>query len=125
MTSRSGSNKGPVGPSNRSLQVFFLTHLTHALDHPPDDLALRLAVTSLCLFGSAGRFDGSNAWILLGLNLCTSQTTTVLLCRNPELLAERRNARAAKNWDKPIVFIVVLLGPVATWNTAGLDIRFH
>ena len=66
-----------------------------------------------------------NAWILLGLNFCTSITTTVLLGRDPELDAERRNIRAGKNWDKPIVFVVVLLGPVATWITAGLDARFH
>lgn len=88
-------------------------------------IILSLAVTSLCLLGSAGRLDWSNAWILLGLNLCASLTTTALLRRDPELLAERRNAKAGKRWDKPIVFIVVLLGPVATWITAGLDIRFH
>ena len=45
--------------------------------------------------------------------------------RQTELLAERRNARAGKSWDKPIVFIVVLLGPMAAWITTGLDTRFH
>ncbi len=48
-----------------------------------------------------------------------------MLWRDSELQAERRNAKAGKSWDKPIVFIVVLLGPVATWITAGLDTRFH
>jgi protein-S-isoprenylcysteine O-methyltransferase Ste14 len=51
--------------------------------------------------------------------------TTALLWRNPELLAERSNIKAGKSWDKAIVGIVVLLGPVATWITAGLDTRFH
>lgn len=88
-------------------------------------IILSLAVTSLSLFGSAGRLNWLNAWILLALNLCASVTTTLLLWRDPELLAERRNARAGKSWDKPIVFIVVLLGPVATWITAGLDARFY
>lgn len=45
--------------------------------------------------------------------------------RDPELRAERANTKAGKSWDKPIVFTVVLLGPVATWITAGLDTRFH
>lgn len=84
-----------------------------------------LAITSVCLFGSAGRLDWSNAWVLVGLNFASSIASTALLSRNPELLAERSNIKAGKRWDKPIVGIVVLLGPMATWITAGLDIRFH
>jgi protein-S-isoprenylcysteine O-methyltransferase Ste14 len=67
----------------------------------------------------------SNAWVLLGLNFAASMTSTILLSRDPELLAERSNVKAGKNWDKPIVGIVVLLGPVVTWITAGLDTRLH
>src|SRR5690348_10655171 len=84
-----------------------------------------LAITSACLFGSAGRFDWAHAWVLLGLNLAASVASTALLWRNPELLAERSNVKAGKSWDKPIVGFTVLLGPVATWITAGLDTRFH
>jgi protein-S-isoprenylcysteine O-methyltransferase Ste14 len=84
-----------------------------------------VAITSVCLFGSAGRLDWSNAWVLLGLNFAASTATTALLWRNTELLAERSNIRAGKNWDKAIVGITVLLGPVAIWITAGLDTRFH
>lgn len=84
-----------------------------------------LAITSLCLFGSAGRLDWSNAWVLLGLNFAASMASIALLWRNSELLAERRNVKAGKRWDKMIVPLVVLLGPVAIWITAGLDTRFH
>lgn len=84
-----------------------------------------VAITSVCLFGSVGRLDWLNAWVLLGLNFVASIVTTALLWRNPELLAERSNIKAGKSWDKAIVGIVVLLGPMATWITAGLDIRFH
>jgi protein-S-isoprenylcysteine O-methyltransferase Ste14 len=84
-----------------------------------------LAVPSLCLFGSSGQLCWSNAWILLGLYFGASITNTVLLWRDSALRAERRNTKAGKSWDKPIVFIVVLLGPSATWITAGMDIRFH
>lgn len=84
-----------------------------------------VAITSVCLFGSVGRLDWLNAWVLLGLNFVASIVTTALLWRNPELIAERSNIKAGKSWDKAIVGIVVLLGPMATWITAGLDTRFH
>ncbi len=84
-----------------------------------------LAITSVCLFGSSGRLNWPNAWVLLGLNFAASVASTALLSRNPDLLAERSNIKAGKSWDKPIVAVVVLLGPVATWTTAGLDTRFH
>ena len=84
-----------------------------------------LAITSACLFGSVGRWDWTNAWVLLGLNFAASIASTALLWRNPELQAERSNIKAGKSWDKLIVAFVVLLGPVATWITAGLDTRFH
>jgi len=48
-----------------------------------------------------------------------------LLWRHTELLAERSNVKAGKSWDKAIVGVTVLLGPVATWITAGLDTRYH
>ena len=63
--------------------------------------------------------------MLLGLNFAASLTSTALLSRNPELLAERSNVKAGKSWDKPLVGFMVLVGPVATWVTAGLDTRFH
>lgn len=88
-------------------------------------VAFSLAITAVCLFGSVGRLDWPNAWVLLGLNFAASIATTALLWRNPELLAERSNIKAGKSWDKVIVAIAVLLGPVATWITAGLDTRFH
>jgi len=84
-----------------------------------------LAVTSACLFGACGRLDWPNAWVLLGINFAASVASTALLWRSPGLLAERSNTKAGKSWDKPIVLVVVLLGPVATWITAGLDVRFH
>ena len=88
-------------------------------------IVFSLVITSACLFGSAGRLDWPNAWILLGINFAASLSSTVLLSRNPGLLAERSNVKAGISWDKPIMAIAVLLGPVATWITAGLDNRFN
>jgi len=82
-----------------------------------------LTITAVCLLGPAGRLDWSNAWVLLGLSLATGVAFTV--GRNSELAAERRNVKAGKSWDKVLVGITVLLGPMAVWITAGLDYRFH
>jgi protein-S-isoprenylcysteine O-methyltransferase Ste14 len=77
----------------------------------------------MCLFGAAGRLDWPKAWVLLGLSLATGLAFTA--GRDPELAAERRNVHAGKSWDKVLVGISVLLGPMAVWITAGLDERFH
>ena len=82
-----------------------------------------LGITTACLFGSAGRLNWSHAWVLLGLSFIAGLAVTV--GRSPELAAERRNIKAGKSWDKVIVSITVLLGPMSLWITAGLDGRFH
>jgi protein-S-isoprenylcysteine O-methyltransferase Ste14 len=85
-----------------------------------------LAVTATCLFGSAGRLDWPNAWVLLALSFASGVVSTAVLWNNPDLMAERTtNAKAGKSWDKVIVAFCVLFGPMATWITAGLDARFH
>jgi protein-S-isoprenylcysteine O-methyltransferase Ste14 len=86
-------------------------------------ICFSLAITAACLFGSAGRLDWSNAWVLLGLSFITGLAFSV--GRDPELAAERRNVNAGKSWDKVLAGITVLLGPMAVWIIAGLDERFH
>ena len=82
-----------------------------------------LTITAVCLFGAAGRQDWPKAWVLLGLSLATGLAFTA--GRDPELAAERRSVQRGKSWDKVLVGITVLLGPMAVWITAGLDERFH
>jgi protein-S-isoprenylcysteine O-methyltransferase Ste14 len=84
-----------------------------------------LVLTAACLFSSAGRLAWPNAWALLTLNFIASLASTVVMSRNPELLAERSNVKAGKSWDKALIGIGVLLGPMAIWITAGLEARFH
>jgi protein-S-isoprenylcysteine O-methyltransferase Ste14 len=86
-------------------------------------ICFSLLITAACLFASAGHLDWSNAWLLLSLSLISGLAFT--LGRSPELAAERRNVKAGKSWDKLLVGITVLLGPMAMWITAGLDHRFH
>jgi protein-S-isoprenylcysteine O-methyltransferase Ste14 len=94
-----------------------------AIVKPLVSVCFSLAITAGCLFGSAGRLNWSNAWVLLGLSFIAGLAFTV--GRSPELAAERRNVKAGKSWDKVIVSITVLLGPMSLWITAGLDDRFH
>lgn len=88
-------------------------------------LVFSFLVTAACLFGSVGSFNWPNAWLLLSINFAAGLAALVVLWRSPDLVAERSNMKAGKSWDKPLVFIVVLLGPAATWITSGLDVRFH
>lgn len=85
-------------------------------------ISIPLIITAICLFASAGRFDWPGAWALLILSLLSGLAMT--LGRDRELSAERRNVKEGKSWDKLLVAITVLLGPMATWITAGLDQRF-
>jgi protein-S-isoprenylcysteine O-methyltransferase Ste14 len=94
-----------------------------AIVKPLFPICFSLAITAMCLFGAAGRMDWSNAWVLLGISLASGLAFTV--GRSPELSAERRNVKEGKSWDKVLVGITVLLGPMAMWITAGLDARFR
>lgn len=87
-------------------------------------LVFSFLVTAGCLFGSAGSFNWRNAWLLLAINFAAGLAALAVLWRTPDLLAERNNIKAGRSWDKPLVFIVVFLGPAATWITSGLDVRF-
>jgi protein-S-isoprenylcysteine O-methyltransferase Ste14 len=80
-------------------------------------------IMSVSLFWSAGQLDWFNGWVLLGLSLAAGLAFNAAL--SPELAAERRNVKAGKSWDKVLVAITVLIGPVAVWATAGLDHRYH
>lgn len=99
--------------------------MTHSASRQFAPLAFSFLVTAACLFGSAGTFAWPNAWLLLAINFAAGLAALIVLRRNPDQLSERSNITAGKSWDKPLVFIVVLLGPSVTWITAGLDVRFH
>lgn len=84
---------------------------------------VNLTMMALCLLGSSGRVAWADGWILMALSFLTGVAAEAVVARNPGLGAERRNLAPGKAWDKAIVAWVVLLGPVATWITAGLDVR--
>ena len=79
-------------------------------------------------FVSAGTFDWPAAWAYVAITLIiTVGSRLVLLRRNPELAAERAahaEKRDAKPWDRVLMPLVAIYGPLATLVVAGLDRRF-
>jgi protein-S-isoprenylcysteine O-methyltransferase Ste14 len=80
------------------------------------------------LFIAAGTLDWPMAWLYVGLLLTsTLGSRLVVLVRNPDLLRERAQFTQAKDtqaWDRLLVAIVGLLGPIVMMVVAGLDHRF-
>jgi protein-S-isoprenylcysteine O-methyltransferase Ste14 len=89
---------------------------------------LRVLVLPAALFGAAGRLDWPMGWLYVALLLTLMLGTWQLVARvDPSLLAERAAAFSqpdSKAWDKALVVIMALVGPLAMWVVAGLDQRF-
>jgi len=85
-----------------------------------------VAVQAATLFLSSGRLDWVWAWVFIGLYLAGIGVNSVLmLCYNPETIAERARAgEDMKGWDKIVggLFGVVYL--VLMFLVAGLDVRW-
>ncbi|UCH09523.1 MAG: isoprenylcysteine carboxylmethyltransferase family protein [Fidelibacterota bacterium] len=82
----------------------------------------------LALFLSAGTLDWVNAWILFGFTIITTLASRLIVLRvHPDLLGERARyaeAEDAKGWDRLIVAVAAIYGPLVVWIVAGLDWRF-
>jgi protein-S-isoprenylcysteine O-methyltransferase Ste14 len=68
------------------------------------------------------------AWVFVGLLLAsTLGSRLIVLRRNPETLRERArftSSDGTKTWDRVLVMIVGLFGPIAMAAVAGLDHRW-
>lgn len=91
-------------------------------------IALALVLYPLVLFLPAGRLDWVEGWVFLALLVALGGAgSAVLKTRHPDLVAER--ARFTKGegiepWDRILAPAVGILGPLATYVVAGLDVRF-
>lgn len=89
--------------------------------------AIFVLLTPLVLFGSAGRLDWMMGWVYVGLVIIFALASRLVVLRiSPDLLAERARsleATDAKAWDKRLVPLVALFGPLAILIVAGLDQR--
>lgn len=75
-----------------------------------------------------GRMSWIPGWVYAGLTLFSTLGSRALAVRkNPGILAERANSLTApgvKEWDKKLVPLVGLFGPLLTLLVSGLDVRF-
>lgn len=89
-------------------------------------LVLLTVLYGAALFGAAGSFRWPAAWAFLALTvLMTASYLAVLLHFHPDLAQERVAPPAdAERWDRPLVTLIGIVGPLATAVMAGLDRRF-
>lgn len=88
--------------------------------------AAMTAAYGALLFLFAGTARWPAAWIYLAVMTVIMTEATVILRRQPDLLAERRKPPAdAKRWDKPLVALFGVAGPLALVVVCGLDRRWH
>jgi protein-S-isoprenylcysteine O-methyltransferase Ste14 len=90
-------------------------------------LAIVALLFPILLFLAAGRLDWGMGWVFVALAAgSTVISRTLMIRRNPDLLAERTGALSredTKPWDKIIVPIVEI-SPLIQVIVAGLDYRF-
>jgi protein-S-isoprenylcysteine O-methyltransferase Ste14 len=76
----------------------------------------------------AGRADWWQGWIYVLLTMLYAFVSRYILFRtNPTLIAERARfteSEGIKGWDKWIVLIVAIVGPLVAMTVAGLDKRY-
>jgi protein-S-isoprenylcysteine O-methyltransferase Ste14 len=90
--------------------------------------AILILLLPIILFVTAGRADWPMGWAYIGITLLATVLSRVLVARrNPDLLLERATAERAgnvKGWDRILVPVVALYGPLAMLIVAGLSQRF-
>lgn len=87
-----------------------------------------LAILISSPFIAAGRLDWWPAWVVVAVSLTANAISRIIPARkHPDLLVERARfveAEDVKPWDRVLMPIVGIIGPLATWVVAGLDERF-
>jgi len=90
--------------------------------------ALYLLLGPVLLFVAAGTAAWPMAWLYVALLLAaTLGSRLMVLMRHPETLRERARFTSAEGtpaWDRLLVLIVGLVGPMVTMLVAGLDHRW-
>ena len=98
----------------------------------PKQFVIRFAFTAAFMLGvlflSAGTFRWWEAWVYVGVSLPLMIGGRLLLyLKNPDLVQERVDAgemEDVKEWDRVLMPIIAIYGPIVTWIVAGLDRRF-
>jgi protein-S-isoprenylcysteine O-methyltransferase Ste14 len=84
--------------------------------------------TPASLFLTAGHWNWVMGWVYVGILIVTTVVSRILMARtNPELITERAQSLEKEDvpgWDRAIVILLGICGPLAVWIVAGLDERF-
>jgi protein-S-isoprenylcysteine O-methyltransferase Ste14 len=79
------------------------------------------------LFLAAWRLNWPIAWVYVALHILSALVSRLIVLRiSPDLLVERArslDAERGKSWDRPLVLLAALIGPLVMWIVAGLDER--
>lgn len=80
------------------------------------------------LFLEAGRLDWWEVWAYAALTLVILIVSrSFMIIKNPDMALERAEAAQKENvkpWDKILVPLITIYGPLVSWVVAGLDHRF-
>ncbi|MCC7446192.1 MAG: isoprenylcysteine carboxylmethyltransferase family protein [Anaerolineae bacterium] len=107
----------------------------HAGQTPPAidwKVVVRFIIIGLVLplipFMAAGTFDWWQGWVFYAVAIISGAGSRIILFRkNPTLIAERARFTSAANikgWDKWLVTIIAIIGPLVAYIVAGLDKRY-
>ena len=82
----------------------------------------------MVLFIAAGRLNWVWGWVYVGIAVSFTFISRIIVIRtHPDLIAERARSLEREDvigWDRPILFFLLLIGPLAMMIVAGLDERF-
>ncbi len=95
---------------------------------PALSFALFSMLPAVVVFAFAGDVRWGAAWLYVGtLWVVTVGSRLLVLRLSPALIAERASSIRRGDlapWDRLIMPVIALLGPLATWIVAGLSFRF-
>ena len=85
-------------------------------------------LSAVALFAAAGTLHWAWGWVYVGLSLAVTLASRLIVLRtSPDLLQERARfvqAEGVKPWDRWLMPLVGLIGPMSLALVAGLDHRF-
>lgn len=98
----------------------------------PWQAVTRLVITTVFMLGvlflSAGRLDWWEGWAYTAVALLVLVLSrSLMIIKNPDMVRERAEAGQRENvkpWDKILLPVTAIYGPLISWIIAGLDERF-
>ncbi|MBI9048976.1 MAG: isoprenylcysteine carboxylmethyltransferase family protein [Anaerolineaceae bacterium] len=91
-------------------------------------IIISILMPTLCLIMISGNWNWWEGWtLILVTSLITVAGRYILIRKHPGLANERANYKekeGTQEWDKKLMPLIAIYGPIAVWAVAGLDKRF-